>query len=355
MPSLLLQKIRSCKPVRRIYGVLLKWALKLIRIVYLHRLRKLAKSATWISTNHKVLVAANNGGIGDAVEATPLVQAIRIFWPKSNITFLTLEGDLFDGWCVPDRIIKSAEDLKGHSFNHSFFPHSGSLTLPQWVSSYSLGKVHTIKPSVNKWYLKNCREYNMDTVRAMGYKGPAPLAYVSLKKPQQSIPAGDLLVCLVPGSKTTHRWRYKQWPYFAQLARQILDKYPQAGIAIIGTAEDKIDGNMLTGNRVTDLRSRLSLSETAWVLKNSTVVVGNDCGPMHIADAVGTPAVVIFGPSSELKNSPRHKSVYISAELECRPCEFDSTIESCRDPKCMTMITADLVMKKIQMLLDAFC
>lgn len=130
----------------------------------------------------------------------------------------------------------------------------------------------------------------------------------------------------------------------------IIKKYPDIEICIIGTAEDTVSGDMLALDQVSDFRGKLTLAETAWVLKYSDIVVGNDCGPMHIADAVGTGGVCIFGPTCELKNAPCNKIVALSLDCSCRPCQYDGPIV-CQDPKCMLKLEPELVMRCIERIL----
>ena len=78
----------------------------------------------------------------------------------------------------------------------------------------------------------------------------------------------------------------------------------------------------LPEQRVINLRGKTSLAESAYWLSRCSVVVANDTGLMHLADALGVPTVVIFGPTSgELGCLPYHPlSVNLEPELWCRPC-----------------------------------
>ena len=133
-----------------------------------------------------------------------------------------------------------------------------------------------------------------------------------------------------------------------------MEKYPDSQICIIGSEADEYQNHCPESNRVLDLRSRLSLAETAWLLRNSALAIGNDCGPMHIADAVQTAGIVLFGPSCELKNGPLYKVIPMSIDIPCRPCQYDpETVKSCCDARCMNEISVDMVLHKAQQLLKA--
>jgi ADP-heptose:LPS heptosyltransferase len=72
-----------------------------------------------------------------------------------------------------------------------------------------------------------------------------------------------------------------------------------------------------------DLAGKTTLKGMAAVLERATLFVGNDSGPMHVAAAVGTKVVAVFGPGAPYKTAPylapdRVRVVY--ASLPCSPC-----------------------------------
>jgi len=69
---------------------------------------------------------------------------------------------------------------------------------------------------------------------------------------------------------------------------------------------------------------------------------------MHIANAVQATAIVIFGPTCELKNSPLYKAFALSHDIRCRPCQYDNKMNICQDPKCMTELKPEVVIQKMQ-------
>jgi ADP-heptose:LPS heptosyltransferase len=95
-----------------------------------------------------------------------------------------------------------------------------------------------------------------------------------------------------------------------------------------------------TGTSLTDLSGKTSLKELARVMAESTAILTTDSGPAHLANAVGTPTVVLFGAGDEHNTAPYNKhdlSVLRYGKLECEPCVRNS----CRlygIPKCMEMI-----------------
>ncbi len=317
-------------------------------ILYVIKLKRIRKERALKRSIEKILIVMN-AGIGNSIEATPFIQALRALLPYANITIYSPIKDIFDGWCVVDEITKSPKEIDGKAYDQTFicgghFPYESGI-------SCKLGKMHTVKHLFGAYYLKPEREYHMDMVRRMGYKGPTPPLYVSMSKPEKKIPESPLLIGIIPGGVKTETWKHKRWPYYIQLIKTILKKYPKAHICIIGSQEDDLPGEVPRSQNITDLRGHLSLSQTAWVLKYLNIAIGNDCGPMHIADAVRLPSVVIFGPTCELKNRYIY-GIPLYLEVNCRPCQYSELIKTCKSPRCMTELTADMAMKEIDMLLD---
>ncbi|MCP4685026.1 MAG: glycosyltransferase family 9 protein [bacterium] len=317
--------------------------------IHAGRLRKYADDGRTPSGQPSVLVVMNTG-IGNAVEATPLVQSIRTLWPKSHITIYGPGGDLFENWCVVDEVTTFPDPLSGRKFDHTFEIWAVDPPIPESEAYPEKGMIHSL-PFTGTYFLKPEREYNLDMIRKLGYRGNAPPLYVSLKRPRIEIPECKLRVSLVPGSNTDFMWRHKRWPYFTELLGNLLDAYAGVQVCIIGGPEDKFDNPYPEDSRVIDFRGRLSLSETAWLLRSSDLAIGNDCGPMHIADAAQTRSIILFGPSCELKNGPMYKSVPLSVPVPCRPCQYGELLLKCEDPRCMKELRPKLVLEQVRQML----
>ncbi len=158
------------------------------------------------------------------------------------------------------------------------------------------------------------------------------------------------LVVIQPGA----RYWFKAWPSerFAELADRLADRYG-CQVLVAGSPQEAA----LVQTVVTQAKSRLisiaGLSRVrtlAALLKRSALFVGNDTGAMHIAAAVGTPLVGLFGPSNPMEWGPRGgPAEVIYKGLDCRVC-FHPT---CRrgEQNCMKLITVDEVMAAVQRML----
>jgi ADP-heptose:LPS heptosyltransferase len=271
-----------------------------------------------------------DAGMGNAVEATPLVQALRTLWPRAHLTIAPPEGDLFDDWNVVDRIARERAALEGEEFDHLFVAWSAAPPGP----GLRAGTVHRAEGLFRLHPLVHERESNLRLARRLGYEGPTPPPYVSLRAP--ALPLPHRFVAVAPGGNAGHRWRNKRWMRWGGFIAALLERAPGLHVAIVGLPEDRIDPPPPESPRLLDLRGRLTPRETAFVLKRALAAVGNDCGPMHVADAAMIPTVWLFGPTCEIKNGPRHRGRVLRAGVPCSPCQFDfALLDSCPDPVCM--------------------
>lgn len=343
-----LRSVKLYTPARKVADGCLFVAKKMKLLVYNRKLRKHINTHP-SGKSKRILIVMKGGGIGNSIEATPLVQAVREFWPSSEITLLTSTGDLFAGWCVIDRICSLDDDIEGQSYDHTFLTYSCHWGTASCLSVCNPGTVHRPRQYFDEVCLKPERQYNLDMLRRLGFKKHTPPLYVSLKQTQQLPESDKTRICILPGGKAEPRWQCKRWPYFKQIAEQLIQKYLNCEIYIIGTKDDIVDENLLALDGVVDMRGALSLAETAWTLKNSQLVIGNDCGPMHIADAVGARGVAIFGPTCRIKNGPCNKIIPVSLDLTCVPCQYKGPI-TCQSPDCMTKLTPNIVLEQIEVI-----
>jgi heptosyltransferase-3 len=126
------------------------------------------------------------------------------------------------------------------------------------------------------------------------------------------------------------RWLFKCWP--AEKMAQLADALSARGLAIVLTAapderEHALIATLHTAMRApaVDLSGQLSLKELAALTARARLFVGVDSAPMHIAAAMNTPTVALFGPSGDLEWGPWRvrQRIVTSAAHSCRPCGQD--------------------------------
>ena len=99
-----------------------------------------------------------------------------------------------------------------------------------------------------------------------------------------------------------------------------------------------------------DLTGKTDLATATAILSGLDLFISNDMGLAHIAAAVGTPTIVIFGPTNENTTRPLGPFVEIIREpVECSPCMLrDCPI----DHRCMTRITSERVFESAEKILE---
>jgi heptosyltransferase-2 len=131
---------------------------------------------------------------------------------------------------------------------------------------------------------------------------------------------GGPLVALAPGSV----WATKRWPYYVELAQLLASR---ANVVVVGAKDDMALAAKIiaaTGDRGIDATGQLSLLGSAELIRRCAVLVTNDSSPQHLASAVGTPTVTVFGPTvPEFGFGPLAPGSTTAGVvgLECRPCD----------------------------------
>ena len=149
------------------------------------------------------------------------------------------------------------------------------------------------------------------------------------------------LVLLCPGSINS---RAKRWP--AERYAAVADQFAAAGasVALIGSPAEMEVSNEVTRRARTSpivLTGKTSVAEITAVISVADILITNDTGPAHIGSAVGTPTLVIFGPTNPLTTRPFGPNAEIVRhEPDCAPCMLrDCPI----DHRCMTAISSEEV------------
>jgi len=153
----------------------------------------------------------------------------------------------------------------------------------------------------------------------------------------------------------------KQWhpDRFAGVARRLVDTRG-ASIVLTGAREDRrmIDAVKagLPPDHVVDASSASGLLAVGAVLEACELMITGDTGPMHLAAAVGTPIVAVFGPSDPRRYAPRgpHDRV-VRVDLPCAPCNrirLPPARCTGHTPDCLALVTPDRVFEAAAAILD---
>lgn len=158
----------------------------------------------------------------------------------------------------------------------------------------------------------------------------------------------DGFVALAPGSI----WGTKQWPYYAELATRLGRQ-----VVVIGGKEDAALGEAIVAAAPEMARSavgQLTLRESAALLTHAALLVTNDSAPLHLATAVATPILAIFGPTVPAFGygpiRPGDRVAEIA--LDCRPCSSHGPqVCPLGHHRCMKDQSAADILRQVELLL----
>jgi heptosyltransferase-2 len=329
--------------------------------------------------NERILVRCVNW-LGDAIMSTPALQRLREARPHAHITLLSHVklADLWKGQPYADAVMTFTPDegvmsvakrLRAQKFDLSIaFPNSirsglelrlaGIPTRIGYASGFRnllLNEVIPRRPDAVEMHKKSDAEIKRDAdstrnfnppkrahhiydylgiVAAVGVS-PEPLApkivvseiEVSNARSKFNINSDESLLGLNPGAEYGPA---KRWPKerFVGVAAQLQKKHHARVIIFGGPADRKLcnwiaEQIALTApdKKPINVAGQTSLRELAALLKTCRVVLTNDTGPMHLANAVGTPIVVPFGStSSELTGPIFGNAEIVQTNVGCSPC-----------------------------------
>jgi len=156
------------------------------------------------------------------------------------------------------------------------------------------------------------------------------------------MPGDGPLVVIHPGTSefaAFKRWRTRG---YAAVADRLAEERGARVIVTWGPGERELASHVVNlMSRQGTLAPRLRrLRQLTYLLSRADLFIGSDTGPMHMASALKTPAVALFGPKDPLQTGPFcSASEVVTGTAECRPC----TRRKCKDRRCMETITSKQV------------
>lgn len=331
--------------------------------------------------------------LGDVLLSTPAIQAIKRSHPDMIIHVLCGEwsADLLANYRDIDRIltlpfpgfrrgndaatdpwrlaIQSARMLRKIGYSSAVIMRPdhwwGALLayfagIPQRIG-YDKGNVAPFLTESYKFEYRHAVEQNMRLAEA--WTGEVSRAEIRLEYPVQAadreyivkylgnrnILADRALVCIHPGSGAASKsWRAEKW---AQVAEMVADKY-EATIVFTGTASESALISEIAARMRHDahiIAGATSVGQLAALYMRSLAVLGPDSGAMHLAAAVGTPTVALFGPADPNEFAPwgdLRRHAIVTSDIGCRPCRIlDWRNDNAEYHPCVREITVGQVME----------
>lgn len=283
---------------------------------------------------------------------TPLLRALRRRHPDARITVVTRSAlapllahnprvTEVVGWDESQSLTELGRSLRGRGFSHQLDLHGSlrSLALRRHVggrwSSYPKHRVaRTVLIRTKRNVYRDARpiaERYFDAAITLDVMPDDASLEMFLPRPTlnaaeeflmaQGIGAVRQLIAVAPGAAHfTKRWPLHHW---TALVRRLIENGND--IVVVGGPEDRDVAAALVDageGHAVSAAGRFDLPGSAALLKRARALISGDTGLMHLATAVGTPVVALFGPTVEpFGFFPYHaKATVVQRELYCRPC-----------------------------------
>ena len=327
--------------------------------------------------------------MGDIVLCSPVFRELKKIFPESQVTFLTSkqQGQVLENNPNIDQVIyhprqesieelnRLAERLRQQSFDIIYDIHRSLRS--RWICwklrpffqkqppiLWKINKRGWQRELLIKWkfnFLRNGHSQRQLFLHPLQAQTSQPLAYRTELFPsfqdkntvknflrEKQLYSGRL-ICIGPSAS----FPGKCWPLFhyqSLVSKLLAEKWQ---IVLIG-GENEEESKRLKqhfGEAIYNLAGKLTPLESAALLEQAFLVVCNDTSIAHIAEAMNTPVIAIFGPTvREFGYFPYlERSMSIEMDLPCRPCSRDGKGECKIKQKrlCLTSISPQMVFSRV--------
>lgn len=325
--------------------------------------------------------------IGDTVLATPSLFALKRFLPHAQVDILV------EDWVAPlltdhphvDNVIvlerggvvartRTARELRAGRYDVVYNLHGGTtatfLTRATGArhrvgfEAYQYAKLHTELAPASSLLWNQPKVHSVEqqlallgwtgvpvTDRPRTSLGISAVAVETVNRQLAAVGLADRKIALVhpAAALETKRWSAEN---FARVAEYLAQR-DFAPVAIAAPNEAQIVNDVQSNASVKIHSLELSLPEVTALASRSQLFVGNDSGIAHIAAAVGTPSVVVFGSSNIAHWRPWNRAVaqIVFEEMPCQPCH-GYFCEKFPQPECILRVPVDRVVAAIERCLN---
>jgi len=306
--------------------------------------------------------------LGDVVLTTPVVNALAREFPDARIDIMVgpkgkevFEADpriakviVYDKH-VP-LIEKRRLSVKLKKLNYDLIADLRNTIFPLLLGArYRTSTIQKFPPHIV--HKRDCHLYRLSSFGIDGTQTPSSivltkedegfvelmLRFSHIEKP---------FVVVNPGAKShLKRWMEEG---FTAVCNRLIDEC-RVSVVVTGAGEDsEVADRIIAGikGKINNFVNRTSTRQLAALLKRSALLITNDSAPLHIACAVNTKTLALFGPTDLLKYGPTGETdVVICKKLHCSPCEK----ASCQyNHECMRLISPDEVFQAARELLQGY-
>lgn len=319
------------------------------------------------------------GSLGDIVHGLPVAASLRGSFPEARIDWLVdaRQQEVLELVPILDRRIvvhssvlgffrairelrerryDAALDLQGLWKSAILARGSGARRVIGFPRS------HLREPRAQLFYSETCAvvsgphviQKNLSLLRPLGLDSsrfivqfpfdiqPSPVLAETYRRLR--LGDGDPFALLNPGAA----WPNKRWPAerFGRLAAAIAKRHNLRSAVLWGPGEESLAEMVVAASDGTAMATpRTGVADLLALSRAARLMISGDTGPMHLASAVGTAIVALFGPTHPLRNGPWSSSdVSLSKYAECS-CRYQRRCH--RDSACLVEISSEQVLDAV--------
>jgi len=313
--------------------------------------------------------------MGDVILTTPLIRALRKAYPEAHISYLTEReyAPLVENNPHLDEIIPFDRGKSFVTFMWELRKRRFDLAidllglLPSALLTYATRARYRVGGDfrIRRYFYnvivkdngswRTAIDYHLMSLKPLGIEPDGMKTEIFLTERERIwareylASKGFDLACPIVGLHPGGTWPAKRWPWekFAELAHQLSEELKTQVFLSQGPGEQELIQRILMHTRGRVIAGEvLPLRRLAAVLRELKLYISNDCGPMHLAVAVGTKTLGIFGPGEPWIWFPYeaqgHRAIY--KEIDCRPCHR----HQCPSMRCMELVRVEDVIEVIR-------
>ncbi|MGZ3636172.1 MAG: glycosyltransferase family 9 protein [Syntrophales bacterium] len=327
--------------------------------------------------------------IGDVIHTLPSLAALRKLYPEANITWVIEDAsaDIISGHSYLDRVIVShrkqwIKDLKNGRISkpireirtfisdlrrqpydlvidfHGLVKSAAIVLLSSGKRKLGYDSMQELSglflnEKIPEDMNKHAIDRYLDFLRHLGADAREPEYLIPIREEnisrvdellqRNAIDKKDSFVAVSPVAL----WDTKLWAdeKFAALCDRIVEEL-KVSVVFTGSEGDKLERIQSRMKALSvNLGGKTTLRDLAYLYRRSSLLVTTDSGPMHLAAAMGTPVIALFGPTDPSRTGPYGKGhVVIRGGLSCSPC----LLKKCDSMKCMHDISVDEVFHAVK-------
>lgn len=327
-------------------------------------------------------------GMGSILQATPLLNSLRVKYPNAEITFISTKSNkafletlpMIDKYILLDdssffKLLFGFPKLIFQLFRQRFqvfidleiYSHFSSLITTLSAAQNRFGYymqsgkyrhgtyTHLIyfnpKASMSQVYLQMARLLHCEDINLELYN------YKNLSVNSEKTKLKKPYIVINPNASDLRLER--RWPSdsFVELSNLLSQSHPDHTLVFVGApSEAKYTTSICELSKHKSLENKAgktSLDELIVIIKNADFMISNDTGPLHIAFACRTPAIGLFGPISPRQFDIPKESIALYKNVYCSPCVHEFDVPPCNGNNvCMQNISVMDVMESIETLKD---